>query len=90
MLNRILEEIGRTGSVLSLDELSRRLEVEPGALEAMINHLVRQGKLRDDTRSTTSPLACKAPSCRSSCPGPATCPFAARLPHTFSLVSKDS
>jgi len=47
MLSEILKTFRETGGPLSLKELSRRLEVAPGALEGMLETLVRQGKLRE-------------------------------------------
>lgn len=96
MLSRILEEIRSAGSAVNLEELSRRLEVERSALEGMIDHLVRQGKLQDDAASAAADLAsaampaCARSSCGGSCSGPKHCPFAAKLPRTFSLVSDQS
>ena len=46
MLSRILREFEKTEGPIDLKELSRRLEVDPSALDGMIELLVRQGKLR--------------------------------------------
>jgi hypothetical protein len=97
MLTKILDEIESAGSGLNLDELARRLEVEPSALEGMIDHLVRRGKLQDDDGAASAAEsaaadgpACEESSCGGCCPGPDHCPFATKLPRTLSLVPDDS
>jgi hypothetical protein len=87
MLKRILREFESAPGGISINELSRRMEVERSALEGMIDYLVRQGKLEDDNASAAT---CADSGCGGSCPGPEHCPFAAELPRTFSVVSDDS
>jgi hypothetical protein len=90
MLSRILEEIQSAGAGVHLDELSRRLEVERSALEGMIDHLVRQGKLQDEDASSAAAVpACASGGCGGSCPGSEHCPFAAKTPRTLSVVSDE-
>lgn len=91
MLSRILDEIRSAGSAVNLDELSHRVGVERSALEGMIDLLVRQGKLQDDDAFSAAVMPdCAGSSCGGSCPGPKRCPFATKLPRTFSVVSDDS
>lgn len=45
MLSRILREFKEAGGAIDLAELSRRLGVEPSALDGMLEVLVKQGKL---------------------------------------------
>ncbi len=47
MLYQILEAIEQTNGPVSLDELSRRLQIEASALEEMITFWVRKGRLKD-------------------------------------------
>lgn len=47
MLARIINEFKQADGLLDLNEMSRRLGVERGALEGMLQLLVRQGKLRE-------------------------------------------
>lgn len=87
MLRQILAEFEKTDSSLSLNELGEKLGIESSALEAMVAHLVRMGKLRDDegpeapARGATCGTGCAA------CPVQG-CPFAMRLPRTYSLPSR--
>jgi hypothetical protein len=45
MLSQIVKEFKDSGGTIDLAELSRRLDVEPSALDGMLEVLVRQGKL---------------------------------------------
>jgi len=75
---------------MNLYELSCRLEVERSALEGMIDHLVRQGKLQDDEASSAVDMpACAGSNCGGSCLGPEHCPFVAKMPRILSLVLDD-
>lgn len=47
MLYQVLEAIEQANGPVSLDELSRRLKIEAGALEGMIAFWVRKGRLKD-------------------------------------------
>ncbi|WP_448542722.1 FeoC-like transcriptional regulator [Roseiflexus sp.] len=47
MLYQILEALEAANGPVSLDELSRQLQIEPGALEGMIAFWVRKGRLKD-------------------------------------------
>ncbi len=91
MLKRILHEFESAPGGISTSELSRRVSVERSALEGMIDHLVRQGKLRvDEEQPVAVAQICESRSCGRSCPGPEHCPFAVKLPRTFSVVPDDS
>ncbi len=45
MLARILEEFQNSPDALCLEELSQKLSIETGALEGMLQTLVRKGRL---------------------------------------------
>jgi DNA-binding IclR family transcriptional regulator len=87
MLQLILQEIESAGGTVNLADLSRRLDVDPGALEGMLEFWVRKGRLR---RSLQGNEFCSTSlTCAGSCGGAQGCPFVIRMPHTFSLVSND-
>ena len=102
MIKKILKEVRASGSTVTLDELSRKLQVEPSALAGMIDFLVQRGDLRLDEGTPSSVCNCAAGKknaaggyvgcsggChRPQCGGPAGCPFVVNLPRTYSLVVK--
>jgi hypothetical protein len=45
MLRKIVAEFQQNSKALCLEELSQRLSIEPGALEGMLQMLVRKGRL---------------------------------------------
>ena len=90
MLKRVLAEIRNSRGPLSLDQLSRTLDVEPSALQGMIAHLVQMGHLRDDEAQASIAMSCSSSCGGKSCPGPGGCPFAAKMPATYSLPLSDS
>lgn len=82
MLHQVLHEIAQARGPLSLNDLARRLEVEPGALEGMINFWVRKGRI-----SAGSVEGCASGGC-GSCGEVAGCPFAGKAPRVFFLESE--
>ncbi len=64
MLAEIMKQFREADEPFDLNELARRLDVAPGALEGMLATLVRQGKLREveigsaDCRECRSRLSC--------------------------------
>jgi len=89
MLNQVLQAITHAREPISLTALSYKLGIEPGALEGMLAHWVRKGKLRDDDAEAAS--ACQpggAGSCGSTCTGIATCSFVAKMPRSYSLPAR--
>lgn len=90
MLKQVLTELQNAGSALNLNELSRKLGTDRSALEGMIAYLVQKGKLEDDEMAHELALGlCGSGTCGGSCPGPQGCPFAARMPRTYSLPASD-
>ncbi|GEM_PF-7093461 len=62
MLSRIMKELQKSGP-LHLDDLATRLKIERTALDGMIDHLVRSGKLREEggeegCQEANNPSAC--------------------------------
>ncbi|MBO9324841.1 MAG: FeoC-like transcriptional regulator [Roseiflexus sp.] len=47
MLYQILEALEAANGLVSLNELSRQLQIEPGALKGMIAFWVRKGRLKN-------------------------------------------
>jgi len=91
MLSQLLREIEAAQGVISLNDLSHKLAVEPGALEGMIQFWIRKGRLQDDT--LTKGIAfdgCPVGgSCGCSCSGVQGCPFVMQIPRTISLTLDD-
>jgi len=86
MLNQVLQEIANAKEPLSLTLLSGRLNIERSALDGMLAHWVRKGKLRDDDAEEAS--ACNTGgvgSCGSTCTGADTCSFVAKMPKSYSM-----
>ncbi len=85
MLSRALAEIERAGGALQVNELSRRLGVEPSAMECMLQHLLRRGKLKAyEPQEAWGSSGCSG--CSRSCPGAGGCPSGMKMPRTYSLV----
>lgn len=80
MLNQVLHALQTADGPISLDELSRRLEIDRGALEGMIAFWVRKGKLRDE-----SVCGSRGPGCTCSS-HPGGCTFDRAAPRTISVV----
>ncbi|HMQ34433.1 MAG TPA: FeoC-like transcriptional regulator [Chloroflexaceae bacterium] len=81
MLHQVLQALETAPGPVSLDELSRRLGVERGALEGMIAFWVRKGRLREGG----GPCASAAPGCSCSF-RPGGCGFDRAAPRTIFLL----
>lgn len=82
MLQQVLRELKEANGPLSLDELSRRLDIERGALDGMVQTLVRLGRLRDDRAMASV--------CGTHCTGCSVadeCADVSHLPRTYSVVT---
>ncbi|MGQ9502067.1 MAG: FeoC-like transcriptional regulator [Anaerolineae bacterium] len=84
MLTRLLEELEAAQQPLTLEELSTRLDVEPTALEGMLQTLKHMGKLRDDREAILNACELRCAGCDQI----SECALLARLPRTYSLVRK--
>ncbi|WP_298814586.1 FeoC-like transcriptional regulator [Chloroflexus sp.] len=80
MLYQILAILEQAEEPLSLDELSRRLHVEPGALNEMIAFWVRKGRLRD-----SAVVGCGEKAGCSCNANPQGCPFRHNGPRLITL-----
>ena len=88
MLQLILQEIESAGGTVNLTDLSRKMDVDPGALEGMLDFWVRKGRLRRSHQGSGGEFCSTRLACAGSCGGAEGCPFVMRMPHTFSLVTK--
>ncbi len=87
MLREVLQAVEAAEGPITLNELSRRLELDPRVLDGMLEHWSRRGKLIVDGVTGT---ACAGNMTPASCScGLATdkgsCPFLVRLPKSYSL-----
>lgn len=87
MLRDVLQAVESTQGSITLIELSRRLNIDPGVLDGMLQHWERKGKL---TINAGSAMACDM-NCAASCGCSAgssgsCCPFIVRLPRSYSAV----
>lgn len=85
MLSRVLREIEAASGPLNLNELSRKLGVERGALEGMITYLFQQGRLKVDESQGAAQAGCSCSGCGTSCSGQHACPSTMKMPRTFSV-----
>jgi len=91
MLSLVLQEIAQSNYPVSLADLSRKLEIERGALEGMLAYWVRKGRLRDADGPVESGCGSNGANsisgvCGSTCTGVTNCAFVARMPKMYSLA----
>ncbi|NJN16951.1 MAG: hypothetical protein HC822_12110 [Oscillochloris sp.] len=82
MLHQVLQAFERASGPLSLDELSRGLGIDRGALDGMIDFWVRKGRLKVSGAGTCSPTGCGG--CAAHAGG---CVFDASGPRTITLAT---
>lgn len=87
MLRQVLEEIETAQDPITIGELSHNLNIEPNALEGMLQFWVRKGRIQDDDASASCDDAIGG--CSKSCSGTADCTFIAKMPKTYSIPTKD-
>ncbi len=86
MLWKVLQEVEAAQGPVTLDELSRRLDVDRSALEGMIQFWVRKGRLVDDKAALDATrFVCSAYYCSKFCSMVHTCPHMVQTPRVFSL-----
>ena len=90
MLHAILHEIETAPGPITLRELSRKLAVQPRALEGMIQFWVQKGRLavEDAPGGVAEISVCGGKTCFRSCPGPARCPLVTTPPTSYTLSRK--
>lgn len=85
MLYQLLYEIKSAPGPLNLAELAERLNVEPAALNGMIDFLVKKGRLHRDE------ITCAADHANSACGAcacSANCMLAGKIPPTYTFPAK--
>ena len=87
MLHAILHEIETTPGPITMRELSRKLNVQPGALQGMIQFWVQKGRLAiDDAPGGLAEISiCANKMCFHACPGPARCALHSTPLTTYTL-----
>ena len=80
-LRQVLRAFEENDAPLSMTDMARQLDVTPAMLEGMIQHWVRNGKLREV-------LDCSTESC-GSCGSNDNCPFAGNYPARRYELAKD-
>lgn len=83
MLQQVLQEIAQAREPLSVADLARKLQIDPGALEGMINFWVRKGRI-----AAGSVEGCASGGC-GNCGEAGTCPFAGNAPRIFMLLPEE-
>jgi hypothetical protein len=87
MLHAILHEIQTASGPVTMQQLSRKLGVQPSALEGMIQFWVQKKRLViDDGMGGASEISvCGGKTCFHSCPGPAQCPLVSKPLTTYTV-----
>ncbi len=85
MLYQVLAEIEQAHGPVLINDLGRKLDLDPGVLIGMIEFWVRKGCLRDDDAALEEGLACAPNGCGDNCSGMSRCAFMAKMPKTFSI-----
>jgi len=85
MLRDLLRLVEMAEGPISLADLSRQLGVAPAALEGMLEHWVRKGRLTVSGGAAAASCGSCAGHC-GSCAGAVNCPFVARLPKSYLIV----
>ena len=80
MLQQVLTAIETAHEPISLAELSRKLNIEAGALEGMIQFWIRKGQIQSD--------ATVQDGCGPSCCKTSDCSFVTKMPKTYSLATQ--
>jgi hypothetical protein len=87
VLRQVLQELEMAQGPISLEELSRRLDIDRDALRGMIEFWVRRGRLQNHDDAMAAALAaCPTDSCSGCRLGPQDCSFATNMPRMYSLV----
>jgi hypothetical protein len=77
-LGQVLQAFEETGTGMRLDDLSRKLGIDPGTLDSMIQHWVRKGRIR---RVEDPGGEC------GSCGVKGKCPFVVQMPRYYELAT---
>lgn len=87
VLALVLQELQKSKEPLSVAVLSKKLNIDPSALEGMLDHWVRKKRLIENSAQGEVPANCAACGGHArSCHCSAQCPFIARMPKTYSIA----
>jgi len=88
-LYAVLDAIKNAGGPVSLSRLGHELNIEPDALQGMIDFWVRKGRLRVQGALPGSATGCTLAGC-ASCPveGPESCPVLLHMPRRYEFVGE--
>ncbi|HOA24157.1 MAG TPA: FeoC-like transcriptional regulator [Aggregatilineales bacterium] len=88
-LYAVLDAIKNADGPVSLSRLGRELDIEPDALQGMIDFWVRKGRLRMQGALPGSATGCGPAGCVS-CPvdGPESCPVLLHMPRRYEVVGE--
>ena len=87
MLNQVLREIENSSGPITVRKLSRKMGVEPDALEGMIQFWVRKGRLQVD-QDEPSGANCSCDPSSNDCAPVSDCVFIAKMPNSYSTRKK--
>jgi len=82
MLNQIIQEIEQARGSITISELSRKVGVEPAALEGMIQFWVQKGRLQSEG-DQISEMNCSCGTGTNSCAPVSDCVFIAKMPKSY-------
>lgn len=85
MLWEVLHAVETAQSPLDLNELSRRLKIDRGVLDDIIQFWVRKGRLVENVGTGNVACTAASPHACSSCASHGDCPFTMKMPRTISL-----
>ncbi len=82
MLNQVLREIENSRGPITIGELSRKMGVEPTALEGMIQFWVHKERLKSEDDQINGAV-CSCGTGANSCAPVSDCVFIAKMPKTY-------
>lgn len=78
-LRQVLDAFTDHSGPVSLKQLARELQMDPGVLEDMVGFWVRKGRLRETSNLDNC----------NTCGAKSGCPFIVKLPRRYELVTDD-
>jgi len=80
-LSSVLDRFVNQSAPVSISQMAREMQIEPGVLHSMIDYWVRKGRLRE---VNSGGEAC------TSCGGKSGCPFIVNLPRYYEVVGENT
>ncbi|MFW5708826.1 MAG: FeoC-like transcriptional regulator [Chloroflexota bacterium] len=78
-LREVLNRFSEQSAPVSINQMAREMQIEPGVLQEMLAYWVRKGKLREVSGSGEQCFTCGIKS---------ACPFIVTLPRYYELVQE--